>query len=143
MATVVTQHVPASASVSVPHGPSGPGLARRSMRRDLRTAGVPEAVVDDAVLVLTELLSNACRHARPLEGERVRATWHHDRAGEVTVSVTDGGGPTRPRTASPSVSARGGRGLTIIGSLTRDWGVLEGDPSGAVTVWAVLPARAR
>ncbi|WP_308294177.1 ATP-binding protein [Streptomyces sp. ST2-7A] len=118
-------------------------MARRRMRRELRDSGVPETVVDDAVLVLTELLSNSYRHARPLEGERVRASWHRDRDGEVTVSVTDGGGPTRPRAASPSVSARGGRGLTIIGSLTRDWGVLEGDPSGAVTVWAVLPARAR
>ena len=44
----------------------------------------------------------------------VRAAWRVDARGCLTVEVTDGGGPTRPLPATPSVTARGGRGLNII-----------------------------
>ncbi|WP_309302909.1 ATP-binding protein [Streptomyces sp. PT12] len=127
--------------MSVSHGPSGVGAARRRLRAELRESGTPESVIDDAVLILSELLSNSCRHARPLsEAQGIRASWSQASDGSVTISVTDGGGPTRPRPASPSVTARGGRGLTIIGSLTSAWGVREAELPGAVTVWAVLRA---
>nr|WP_206323067.1 ATP-binding protein [Streptomyces sp. HNM0575] len=122
----MAQNVPASSTMAVPHGPAGVGAARRRMRADLLASGAAESVVDDAVLILSELLSNSCRHARPLSRDDfVRASWNHDGRGELTISVTDGGGPTRPLPATPSVSARGGRGLAIIGALARDWGVRE------------------
>lgn len=139
MALMVTQQVPTSSSMSVPHGPSGVATARRRLRRELRESGASESLVDDAVLILSELLSNSCRHARPLAGgQGIEASWSRDGDGSVTISVTDGGGPTRPRAGVPSVTARGGRGLTIITSLCRAWGVRDGEPAGAVTVWAVL-----
>lgn len=112
------------------------------MREQLRVSGVSEAVVDDAVLILSELLSNACRHGRPLgardvgDGD-VRAAWGVDKAGRLTVEVTDGGGPTRPVPSTPSVTAHGGRGLNIISALAQDWGVRDG-AAGEVTVWAVV-----
>ena len=110
------------------------------MREELLASGTPEAVVDDAVLVLSELLSNAYRHARPLgAGGCVRAAWGRTTDGGVNVSVTDGGGPTRPRLSNPSVTARGGRGLSIISSLASDGGVRDGGTPGGVTVWAVVP----
>ncbi|MTE20093.1 hypothetical protein F0L17_13380 [Streptomyces sp. TRM43335] len=138
MALVVAQEAPTSSTMAVPHGPAGVGAARRRMREELLGSGTPEAVVDDAVLILSELLSNAYRHARPLgTGDCVRAAWGRTADGGVRVSVTDGGGPTRPRPSNPSVTARGGRGLSIITSLARDWGVRDG-VSGGVTVWAVV-----
>ncbi|WP_371777237.1 ATP-binding protein [Streptomyces sp. NBC_01438] len=143
VALVVAQEVPTSSSMAVPHGPAGVGQARRRMREQLRSRGVPDSVVDDAVLILSELLSNACRHGRPLgrhsdvgEGD-VRAAWHVDRTGGLTVEVTDGGGPTRPVPATPSVTARGGRGLNIISALAEKWGVRD-DSSGEVTVWVLV-----
>ncbi|WP_461034238.1 ATP-binding protein [Streptomyces mayteni] len=136
---MVTQQMPKSSSMSVPHGPSGVATARRRLRRELRDSGTSDSVVDDAVLILSELLSNSCRHARPLAGgQQVEASWSRDDEGVVTIAVTDGGGPTRPRAGVPSVTARGGRGLTIITSLCRTWGVRDGEPAGSVTVWAVL-----
>ncbi|TDC63091.1 ATP-binding protein [Streptomyces hainanensis] len=136
---MVTQQVPTSSSMAVPHGPSGVATARRRLRRELHESGTSDSVVDDAVLILSELLSNSCRHARPLAGgQQVEASWSRDDAGVVTIAVTDGGGPTRPRAGVPSVTARGGRGLTIITSLCRTWGVRDGEPAGSVTVWAVL-----
>lgn len=110
------------------------------MREELLASGVQDTVVDDAVLVLSELLSNSCRHARPIYENgspgsvtpdakdtpaSVRASWRIDAQGRLTVAVTDGGGPTRPLPATPSVTARGGRGLAIIRSLAKDWGVRD------------------
>ncbi|MGD9485146.1 ATP-binding protein [Streptomyces sp. TRM70308] len=142
MALVVAQEVPTSSTMAVPHGPIGVGLARRRMRGELRASGAPDAVVDDAVLILSELLSNAYRHARPLPpDDSVRAGWHRGADGEVTIAVTDGGGPTRPLPSTPSVTARGGRGLSIITSLAAAWGVREDVDEDAVTVWAVLVAE--
>ncbi|MFF9568426.1 ATP-binding protein [Streptomyces sp. NPDC014685] len=113
------------------------------MREQLRSHGVSDSVVDDAVLILSELLSNACRHGRPLgrhtdagDGD-IRAAWRVDRAGGLTVEVTDGGGPTRPVPATPSVTARGGRGLNIISALADEWGVRDSS-SGEVTVWVLV-----
>ncbi|WP_411057463.1 ATP-binding protein [Streptomyces sp. E11-3] len=146
VALVVAQEVPASSSMAVLHGPAGVGQARHRMRDQLRVTGVSDSVIDDAVLILSELLSNACRHGRPLsngsngsatgEGD-VRAAWRVDAAGRLTVEVTDGGGPTRPVPATPSVTARGGRGLNIISALAEDWGVRD-DAPGEVTVWVVI-----
>ncbi|MDK1474967.1 ATP-binding protein [Streptomyces sp. 549] len=140
MAWVVAHEVPTSSTMAVPHGPAGVGLARRRLRDDLRSSGAPESVVDDAALILSELLSNSCRHARPLPPDDcVRADWRRAASGDLTISVTDGGGPTRPLPATPSVTAHGGRGLSIITSLARDWGVREEDGcEGGVTVWAVV-----
>ncbi|MEV6395376.1 ATP-binding protein [Streptomyces sp. NPDC051907] len=142
VALVVAQEVPTSSSMAVPHGPAGVGEARHRMREQLSRSGVSETVVDDAVLILSELLSNACRHGRPLgraevgDGD-VRAAWGVDRVGRLTVEVTDGGGPTRPVPATPSVTARGGRGLNIISSLAQEWGVRD-SASGEVTVWVIV-----
>jgi hypothetical protein len=161
VALVVARDVPtSSATMAVPHGPESVSAARRRLRKDLAGQQVPDVVIDDAVLILSELLSNACRHARPLEpaaapdrpvpgpGQewdsedgRVVVGWELHSDGLLTVEVTDGGGPTRPRRGSPSLTARGGRGLGIVGQLASDWGVR--DAPGEVTVWAVLPARGR
>ncbi|MEX3100312.1 ATP-binding protein [Streptomyces sp. V2] len=142
VALVVAQEVPTSSSMAVAHGPAGVGAARHRMRDQLRGGGVSEAVIDDAVLILSELLSNACKHGRPLgdalagDGD-VRAAWRVDARGRLVVEVTDGGGPTRPSPAHPSVTAHGGRGLNIISALAHDWGVRD-DIHGEVTVWVVV-----
>ncbi|WP_432071426.1 ATP-binding protein [Streptomyces wuyuanensis] len=143
VALVVAQEVPTSSSMAVPHGPAGVGEARHRMREQLRRSGVSESVVDDAVLILSELLSNACRHGRPLGGHAeigdgdIRAAWRLDASGGLTVEVTDGGGPTRPIPSTPSVTAHGGRGLNIISALAREWGVRD-SAAGEVTVWVLV-----
>nr|WP_313880464.1 ATP-binding protein [Streptomyces silvisoli] len=148
MALVAARQVTASSTMALPHGPAGLGAARRRLREELGECQTPDTVVDDAVLVLSELLSNACRHGRPIDGDGdgvrdsgIRAAWRLDADGLLTLEVTDGGGPTRPKPSSPSLTARGGRGLGIVGALSLDWGVR--DRPGEVTVWAVLPVRGR
>ena len=126
-------------TVLLPHAPASVAVARQRLSADLDAAGVVHAAVGDAVLVVSELLSNAIRHARPLPGARVQVAWAVDN-GSVEVAVSDGGAPTRPYPAHASVSALGGRGLDVVEYLARTWGV-RADSQG-LTVWAVLPAPA-
>lgn len=100
-------------------------------------ARVCDVAIGDAVLVVSELLSNAILHARPLPGGRVQVAWVL--ADDVIeVAVSDGGSATRPRPARPSLSALGGRGLAIVEYLSLRWGVDAADLG--TTVWAVMPA---
>jgi anti-sigma regulatory factor (Ser/Thr protein kinase) len=128
--------VPPAATVHLPYTSSSVRAARRRLAADLSQRGVPHAVVDDAVLVLSEILSNALMHARPLDSGKIRVRWDV-RGGSLEVEVTDGGGPTRPHPATPSLSSLGGRGLGIVTSLVSDWGVRQ--VPGETTVWARLP----
>jgi anti-sigma regulatory factor (Ser/Thr protein kinase) len=108
------------------------------MAADLGARGVAHPAIDDAVLVLSEILSNALKHAKPLEAGKIRVSWDLD-SGSLRVEVTDGGSPTRPQAARPSLSAVGGRGLGIVSSLVSDWGVSR--VPGETTVWAELPVN--
>ena len=127
----------AASIVLLPYTPSSVATARGRLATDLRDAGMMAAAIGDAALVLSELLGNAIRHARPLPGCSVRVAWTLS-GGSLRVSVSDGGGPTRPRAERPSVSALGGRGLAIVEHLSSSWGIRSS--GGRITVWAVLPA---
>jgi anti-sigma regulatory factor (Ser/Thr protein kinase) len=124
-----------ASDVLLPCAPASVAVARRHITADLLAAGVFEAAIGDAALVVSELLSNAVLHACPLPGRCLRVTWIVD-AGSVEITVTDGGGPTRPHAAQPSLSSPGGRGLGIVEYLSRHWGV-RADSRGT-TVWAVV-----
>jgi anti-sigma regulatory factor (Ser/Thr protein kinase) len=116
--------------------PESVAAVRRDISGDLLPAGVLSEVVDDVVLVASELIGNAVRHARSLASGRVRVSWEHDAAG-ITVSVTDGGGPQRPRSRRADPQDTTGRGLAIVSALADFWGVKRGP--GTVTVWAHVP----
>lgn len=122
--------------ILLPHDPTSVGLARHRLGDELAGAGVMSAVVDDAVLISSELLSNALRHARPLPCGNVRMTWRACSDGSVEVSVSDGGASTEPRLSHSSLSALGGRGLSIVDRLSDRWGVRHEDDT--TIVWAVL-----
>jgi anti-sigma regulatory factor (Ser/Thr protein kinase) len=104
---------------------------------DLAAAGIYETAVGDAALVITELLSNAIRHAAPLPGALVRVTWTVDH-GAVRVAVSDAGDGPLPHVTEPAPGAPGGRGLGIVETLSDHWGVQR--DNGETTVWALLAA---
>jgi len=101
---------------------------------------VPQAIVEDCVLVASEFLSNALRHARPLGSGKVLLAWDV-RDSAVDIQVADGGGPTRPYLQAPSLSSLGGRGVAIIATIAKEWGVRQ-EVYGTV-VWATLPFDGR
>lgn len=130
------REVSASSRVLLPHAPSSVGVARRRLGADLRAHGIPESLVADAILVLSELMSNAVRHADPLPGAQVRVAWTLTR-GTLEIAVSDGGGRGRPQAEVSSVTSTSGRGLGIVEHLSSRWGV-RGNGLGG-TVWATLP----
>lgn len=140
--------VATSSVLLLPYTASSVGVARRRLIGDLAEAGVYEATACDAGLVLSELISNALRHASPLPGAQVRVAWRL-RPHSVEIAVSDGGGPTVPEINQPASSAVGGRGLGIVQRLSLRWGVRTGavqdgddrdDRDGAqeTTVWAEI-----
>ena len=129
-------------TLRVPWELSSGRTARGALVSSLRDLEVDPTVVDEAEIVVSELVGNAVRHARPLPDGKIRVSWTV-RAGVVEVEVTDGGGPTIPRPAPRSPLAVSGRGLRIVRGLAHEWGVLE-DRAGR-TVWVSLggPSRRR
>ena len=130
-----TPVVPA-AGLEIPHERIGVRLARHAFADEMVAAGVPAAARDDAMLVLSELVSNAVRHAAPLPSGAITVRW--ELADDTLhIEITDGGAGTRPRAGVAALSSLGGRGLDIVRTVSRQWGVTEGD--GSVTVWADVP----
>jgi two-component sensor histidine kinase len=122
----------------LPYTASSVGAARRRLIGDLTDAGVYEATACDAGLVLSELISNALRHATPLPGSLIKVSWCvTDDC--IEVAVSDGGGPTVPMINKPAANALGGRGLGIVDRLSLRWGVDTQQDGGETTVWAALP----
>jgi two-component sensor histidine kinase len=129
----------ATSSVMVlPYIASSVGVARRRLIADLTEAGVADTTACDAGLVLSELISNALRHASPLPGSTLEISWtlHSD---SVEVAVSDGGGGGVPKVNKPRNSAVGGRGLSIVDRLSLRWGVCGGRDQAEKKVWAEVP----
>jgi len=124
----------------LPFAAASVGEARRRLVSDLIAAGVYDSAVCDVALVISELLSNALRHAAPLPlpGSKIGVAWQID-PGSVQVSVSDGGGPTKPELGEPAQGATGGRGLRIVEKLSSRWGASTGEEG--TTVWAEVPVR--
>jgi two-component sensor histidine kinase len=122
----------------LPFAASSVGVARRRLVSDLIAADVYDSAVCDVALVISELFSNALRHAAPLPGAQIRVTWRIDSV-SVRVAVSDGGGPTVPELGEPAQGATGGRGLRIVEKLSSRWGTSTSEDG--TTVWAEVPVR--
>lgn len=134
----VFMEVGTSSVLLLPYTASSVGVARRHLIGELTNAGVYEMTASDAGLVLSELVSNALRHASPLPGSVVRVSWALS-GDSVEVAVSDGGGSTVPMVNKPATNALGGRGLGIVDRLALRWGVYARQDTSETTVWAELP----
>ena len=118
--------------------PESAAIVRHELARELCGVGVPTQIVDDVVLVASELVGNAVRHARALPAGQLAVGWER-RADGITICVTDGGGRQHPSVRAAGPHDTRGRGLSIVAALTDSWGVTRGP--GTVTVWAHVPQR--
>jgi len=111
--------------------PSDPLSAARARRFVTGTVGgqVTSEVADAACLVVSELVTNAVRHA---EGDvEVVLTLTDD---DVRVVVSDAG-PGVPVARVPQPDEESGRGLEIVDAVARCWGIEQMRPTGK-RVWA-------
>ncbi|MEH0655730.1 ATP-binding protein [Streptomyces scabiei] len=115
-----------------------PGLPDQVAEARLFVAALLQerGVADDAVLVVSELATNAVRHT--LSGSA--GGWFlvvvAFRADGVRLEVVDQGGDNVPEMCDVVSQDNGGRGLWLVSACAKDWGVKD-VPSGR-TVWADL-----
>ncbi|MER5556961.1 ATP-binding protein [Streptomyces sp. NPDC002793] len=119
----------------LPHCPQAVGTAREITAAVLNDWHVAQDSAEAAVLVVSELVTNAVEHALP----PIALHLHRERAGErVWVGVTDSG-PAAGEGAWTASCAddEHGRGLDVIDALTTTHGTRS--HSGGTTHWARLP----
>lgn len=118
--------VRAARSIDLPCDPAQVAVARRFLDANLRTPF--PALVEDAVLVGSELATNAVCHAPSPRGLTV--AWDALPDGGVRISVADGS-TVQPRREPPSDTAEEGRGLDLVAGLSSAWGIRL-EPDGKV-----------
>jgi anti-sigma regulatory factor (Ser/Thr protein kinase) len=121
--------------LSLPFSPESVGTARHALDDWLDDSVDRQEFAADCRLVVSELVGNAVRHARPLAGGTVDVHWRCSDH-ELSISVTDGGAPSAPQVVDAPLDAPAGRGLSIVQALSHHWWV---ERSGArTTVHVVL-----
>ena len=127
--------------------PASAGLARTLAGQRLRRWGDLD-ILDDALLVVAELVANA---AKETPGEEIRLELVRDARDVVIADWDSSPRPPRPRPpaeltlenldlAADSFDDNGGRGLLIVRSLTTRSGCTL-DPRGGKWVWAAFTGR--
>lgn len=123
-----------SVEISVPQ-------ARRAVRDLLERQGAPvsEELAYGLLLIVSELVTNAVRHAALLSPEvavevAIAADW-------IRVSVEDNH-PYRPKALERDYGQTGGRGLLLVREITLEAGGtydVEHTASGGKIIWVLLP----
>ncbi|MDQ6914273.1 MAG: ATP-binding protein [Actinomycetota bacterium] len=118
----------------LPHGSEAPAAARRAV--DVLRDALDPAALGRLRLLVSELVTNAVRHGRPMDGNGVelRVGVDDERA---RVEVVDGGGGFAPPGAPARAEQVGGWGLMVVDRLADRWGV---ETNGKTLVWLEFDA---
>ncbi|MDX3344265.1 ATP-binding protein [Streptomyces violaceoruber] len=110
--------------------------ARDTVRRQLRTWRLPGDVCTDAVLLVSELATNAVLHSG---GDRMLCRLSLTSHEQLRIEMHDDGRTSAgPAGCGSGPRDESGRGLLIVQQLADSWGTARSDRTGGTTVWAVL-----
>ena len=120
-------------TLQLPPDASAPRCARRYVQRQANE--LPDDLVADAMLIVSELVANAVMHGRPEIWLHVRST-----PSGIALGVQDAGEALPPTTVPLDGLPDGlhGRGLRIVAALASTWGVQP--TSEGKLVWFELHA---
>jgi anti-sigma regulatory factor (Ser/Thr protein kinase) len=114
-------------------GPAAAGTARRAVVA--ADGSLPTSVREDLLLLVTELVTNAVRHAGAGPDGTVGLTVRMA-PGHVHVEVADCGSGFRRGVPTPNEDDAGGWGLYLVDRIADDWGVVTAD--SGTRVWFEL-----
>ena len=120
-----------TAEVRAPHRADSVRAVRAFLARLLDGWGLEDAVIDDAGLLASELMSNAVRQGSGIVELRVAVE-----AGRLHVAVHDDS--DLPTTGRADPARNGGPGLWIVHCVARDWGTDQTEDEPGKTVWFEL-----
>jgi signal transduction histidine kinase len=120
-------------SLDIARDDRAPTIARRALD-DIVSPAMDEAVLDDARLLVTELVTNSVRHG---QGDVVRLVVDEPEPGRLRVEVIDDGNGFLPIARRAGADEAGGWGLHLVEELSESWGVRE----GSTHVWFELAPR--
>lgn len=148
----MNQVPPSISELTLAATPNAVSWARRHTVDVLQRWRFPDEAIEVARLLISELATNAIRHARPTTpadigsaksadpGTIVLRLWPTERG--VVISVTDRDPqPPTPRTSDNS--ATGGRGMLLTEAMANRWGYYPTQLHPGKTVWAEVPTRPR
>lgn len=101
--------------------PQAAGKARSFVQRQCRARGITGEALDTAVLLTSEVVTNACIHGRGAARLEVTTS-----AEGLLVEVGDESSRL-PEVIDHDPEALNGRGLAIVSTLAADWGAHEDD----------------
>ena len=131
--TLLLVRIPAApvahARIDLAPEPQSVAVARRFVA-DILTEWSLDELADQVRLAVSEILTNAVRHARGPIGLRLHRT-----AREITVEITDDSTHV-PQRRAPDPQDENGRGLMLVEALTDAWGTRPTDTGK--TVWFTL-----
>jgi anti-sigma regulatory factor (Ser/Thr protein kinase) len=113
---------------------SAPAASARSTARRALEAWKATQVLDDLLLVVTELVQNVSRHTS--NGGELVLSLHGD---TILVEVRDAS-PVLPHMCKQDPRRVGGRGLPVVAAVARRWGARTSSWAGRAgkVVWAEL-----
>ncbi|MFE6429246.1 SpoIIE family protein phosphatase [Streptomyces rochei] len=116
--------------------PAEVGRARAAVREQLHDWGLPH-LADTAELLVSELVTNAVRHARarPVDLRLVRA--------DTLLCEVDDDDHDLPALRGAGPDDETGRGLRVVSALAREWGASRGRTGKTVWFELTLPRRRR
>ncbi|MBQ0983560.1 ATP-binding protein [Streptomyces sp. F63] len=118
-----------------PRHPRSVGRARAALRTQLSAWGVKGDAADSAELLISELMTNAVRHARVPHGREIEARF--ELTGRLLRLEVSDASDRLPVPAQAGADAEGGRGLALVAALSYDWGIRPREGVGKC-VWALL-----